>query len=508
MGKVTGFMDYDRQDKMAEDPKERIKHFKEFHTPLSKEEQELQGARCMACGVPFCQSGQMLMGMASGCPLHNLVPEWNDLIFQENWEEAYYRLKKTNNFPEFTSRVCPALCEAACTCGLNGDAVSSKANEYSIIENAYKKGYAAAKPVKVRTGKKVAVVGSGPSGLATADMLNRRGHSVTVFEREDKIGGLLRYGIPNMKLEKQFIDRKIAIMEEEGVQFVTGCNIGKDKKAATLLKEFDRIVLCCGASNPRDIKVPGREAEGIYFAVDFLKSTTKALWKNAKQNADGTYDLSLKEGTYISAKGKNVMVIGGGDTGNDCVGTSMRHGAKSVLQLEMMPKAPDERTEMNPWPEWPRVCKTDYGQQEAAAVFGHDPRVYQTTVKEFKKDKNGKVCKVVLVKLEPKKDEKTGRMMMAEVAGSEYTVDVDLVLIAAGFLGSQDYVTKAFGVEVNERTNVKTAAGAYSTNVKNVFTAGDMHRGQSLVVWAIREGREAAKAVDISLMGYTNMYVQ
>ena len=508
MGKATGFMDYDRRDKMAEDPKERIKHFKEFHTPLSKEEQELQGARCMACGVPFCQSGQMLMGMASGCPLHNLVPEWNDLIFQENWEEAYYRLKKTNNFPEFTSRVCPALCEAACTCGLNGDAVSSKANEYSIIENAYKKGYAAAKPVKVRTGKKVAVVGSGPSGLATADMLNRRGHSVTVFEREDKIGGLLRYGIPNMKLEKQFIDRKIAIMEEEGVQFVTGCNIGKDKKAATLLKEFDRIVLCCGASNPRDIKVPGREAEGIYFAVDFLKSTTKALWKNAKQNADGTYDLSLKEGTYISAKGKNVMVIGGGDTGNDCVGTSMRHGAKSVLQLEMMPKAPDERTEMNPWPEWPRVCKTDYGQQEAAAVFGHDPRVYQTTVKEFKKDKNGKVCKVVLVKLEPKKDEKTGRMMMAEVAGSEYTVDVDLVLIAAGFLGSQDYVTKAFGVEVNERTNVKTAAGAYSTNVKNVFTAGDMHRGQSLVVWAIREGREAAKAVDISLMGYTNMYVQ
>ena len=501
-------MDYDRQDKMAEDPKERIKHFKEFHTPLSKEEQELQGARCMACGVPFCQSGQMLMGMASGCPLHNLVPEWNDLIFQENWEEAYYRLKKTNNFPEFTSSVCPALCEAACTCGLNGDAVSSKANEYSIIENAYKKGYAAAKPVKVRTGKKVAVVGSGPSGLATADMLNRRGHSVTVFEREDKIGGLLRYGIPNMKLEKQFIDRKIAIMEEEGVQFVTGCNIGKDKKAATLLKEFDRIVLCCGASNPRDIKVPGREAEGIYFAVDFLKSTTKALWKNAKQNADGTYDLSLKEGTYISAKGKNVMVIGGGDTGNDCVGTSMRHGAKSVLQLEMMPKAPDERTEMNPWPEWPRVCKTDYGQQEAAAVFGHDPRVYQTTVKEFKKDKNGKVCKAVLVKLESKKDEKTGRMMMAEVAGSEYTVDVDLVLIAAGFLGSQDYVTKAFGVEVNERTNVKTAAGAYSTNVKNVFTAGDMHRGQSLVVWAIREGREAAKAVDISLMGYTNMYVQ
>lgn len=508
MGKATGFMEYQRQDKQAEEPKSRIRHFYEFHTPLSKEEQEIQGARCMSCGVPFCQSGQMLMGMASGCPLHNLVPEWNDLIYHGNWEEAYYRLKKTNNFPEFTSRVCPALCEAACTCGLNGDAVSTKANEYGIIENAYEKGYAAAKPVKVRTGKSVAIVGSGPSGLAAADMLNRRGHSVTVFEREDKIGGLLRYGIPNMKLEKQIIDRKIAIMEEEGIHFVTNCNIGKDKKAATLLKEFDRVILCCGASNPRDIKVPGRDAKGIYFAVDFLKSTTKALWSDPVKKKDGSYELKLKEGSYINAKGKNVMVIGGGDTGNDCVGTSMRHGAKSILQLEMMPKAPDERAENNPWPEWPKICKTDYGQEEAADVFGHDPRVYQTTVKEFKKDKDGNVKKAVLVKLEPKKDEKTGRMMMAEIAGSEYTVDVDLVLIAAGFLGSQDYVTKAFGVEVNQRTNVKTLDGEYQTNVKNVFTAGDMHRGQSLVVWAIREGREAAREVDGSLMGYTNMYVQ
>lgn len=501
-------MEYQRQDKQAEEPKSRIRHFYEFHTPLSKEDQEIQGARCMSCGVPFCQSGQMLMGMASGCPLHNLVPEWNDLIYHGNWEEAYYRLKKTNNFPEFTSRVCPALCEAACTCGLNGDAVSTKANEYGIIENAYEKGYAAAKPVKVRTGKSVAIVGSGPSGLAAADMLNRRGHSVTVFEREDKIGGLLRYGIPNMKLEKQIIDRKIAIMEEEGIHFVTNCNIGKDKKAATLLKEFDRVILCCGASNPRDIKVPGRDAKGIYFAVDFLKSTTKALWSDPVKKKDGSYELKLKEGSYINAKGKNVMVIGGGDTGNDCVGTSMRHGAKSILQLEMMPKAPDERAENNPWPEWPKICKTDYGQEEAADVFGHDPRVYQTTVKEFKKDKDGNVKKAVLVKLEPKKDEKTGRMMMAEIAGSEYTVDVDLVLIAAGFLGSQDYVTKAFGVEVNQRTNVKTLDGEYQTNVKNVFTAGDMHRGQSLVVWAIREGREAAREVDGSLMGYTNMYVQ
>ena len=492
-------MDYARQDKTAEQPLERIRHFNEFHTPLSKEEQEFQGARCMDCGVPFCQSGKNLMGMASGCPLHNLVPEWNDLIYNGNWEEAYYRLVKTNNFPEFTSRVCPALCEKACTCGLNQEAVSSKSNEYAIIENAYEMGYAKANPPKVRTGKKIAVIGSGPSGLAAADLLNKRGHSVTVFEREDKAGGLLRYGIPNMKLEKQYIDRKLAVMEEEGVEFRLNCNVGKDVKPAALLKEYDRILLACGASNPRDIKAPGRDAEGIYFAVDFLKSTTKALWAN---------DMKLKEGTYISAKGKNVIVIGGGDTGNDCVGTSIRHGAKSVLQLEMMPKAPDDRTENNPWPEWPKVCKTDYGQEEAIAVFGSDPRVYTTTVKEFVKDKKGKLCKAVLVKLESKKDEATGRMMMAEIPGSEYTVDAELVLIAAGFLGSENYVTKAFGVEVNQRTNVKTEEGHYASSVPNVFTAGDMHRGQSLVVWAIREGREAAKEIDESLMGYTNLSVQ
>ena len=497
MGKPTGFLEYERETSKAVKPKDRIKNFNEFHTPLPKEQQQKQGARCMACGVPFCQSGMTLDGMASGCPLHNLVPEWNDLVYVGNWKEAYNRLKKTNNFPEFTSRVCPALCEAACTCGFNGDAVSVKENEHGIIENAYAEGYADPKPPKVRTGKRVAIVGSGPAGLAAADQLNKRGHSVTVFERSDRIGGLLMYGIPNMKLEKHIIDRKVEVMKAEGVEFVTNANVGKDVKAAKLLKEYDKVILACGSSNPRDINVPGRDAKGIYFAVDFLTATTKSL-----------LDSELKDGKYISTKGKKVVIIGGGDTGNDCVGTSIRHGAASVTQIEMMPKLPDERAEDNPWPVWPRVCKTDYGQEEAIAVFGHDPRIYQTTVKEFVKDKNGNLTKVVTVKLEPKKDEKTGRMIMSEVAGSESTLEADIVLIAAGFLGCQKYVADAFGVKLNERTNVATETGKYNTNVENVFVAGDMHRGQSLVVWAIREGREVAQAVDLSLMGYTNLSVQ
>ena len=494
MGKPTGFLEYERETAKVLPPKVRIANFKEFRTPLNKEKQKLQGARCMACGVPFCQSGMMIGGMASGCPLHNLVPETNDLVYTGNWKQAYMRLSKTNCFPEFTSRVCPALCEAACTCNLNGDPVSTKENERAIIENAFAEGLVAPRVPKARTGKKVAVVGSGPSGLAAAMQLNKRGHEVTVFERNDRIGGLLRYGIPNMKLEKWVIDRRIELLKAEGITFVTNTDVGNDLKAGELLKNFDRVVLCCGASNPRDIKVPGREAKGIYFAVDFLKATTKSL-----------LDSDFEDKKFIPAKGKKVMVIGGGDTGNDCVGTSIRLGAASVLQLEMMPKLPDTRGENNPWPEWPRVCKTDYGQEEAIAVFGHDPRVYQTTVKEFKANKKGEVCQAVLVKLEGKKDEKTGRMMMVPVEGSEETVDVDLVLIAAGFLGSQKYVTDAFKVELDGRTNVKTETGRFQTSVPNVFTAGDMHRGQSLVVWAIREGREAAKAVDESLMGYTNL---
>ena len=497
MGKPTGFLDYERKVSTDVSPKQRIKNFNEFHEHLSMEEQQLQGARCMDCGVPFCQSGVTLCGMTSGCPLHNLVPEWNDLVYTGNWEQAYNRLHKTNNFPEFTSRVCPALCEAACTCNLTGEPVATKENEYAIIENAYEKGYADPKPPKTRTGKTVAVVGSGPSGLAVADQLNKRGHSVSVFERSDRIGGLLMYGIPNMKLEKHIIERKVKVMEAEGVTFVTNADIGKSVKADKLLKEFDCVVLACGSSNPRDIDAPGRDAEGIYFAVDFLGRNTKSL-----------LDSDFKDKKYVDTKNKNVVIIGGGDTGNDCVGTAIRHGAKSVTQIEMMPKAPDTRAENNPWPQWPKVCKTDYGQEEAIAVYGHDPRIYESTVKEFIKDKDGHLKGVKIVELSWEKDAATGRMNMKEKAGSEKVLDADIVLIAAGFLGSQKYVTDAFKVELDQRTNVKTKIGCFQTSVKNVFTAGDMHTGQSLVVKAIRQGRECAREVDESLMGYTNMYVQ
>ena len=497
MGKPTGFMDYERKTSRAQEPKERILHFREFHRPLSRQEQQKQGARCMECGVPFCQAGMLIEGMASGCPLHNLIPEWNDLVYTGNWEQAYYRLMKTNNFPEFTSRVCPALCEAACTCGHYTEAVTTKENEHGIIEYAYEHGLAAANPPKVRTGKRVAVVGSGPAGLAAADQLNKRGHHVTVYERDDRIGGLLMYGIPNMKLEKSVIDLKVAVMQEEGVEFITNANVGKDVKAAKLLKEYDRVILACGAKNPRDIHAPGRDAKGIYFAVDYLSSVTKSL-----------LDSDLKDKKFVSPKGKHVIVIGGGDTGNDCVGTCIRLGAASVTQLEMMPKAPDERAADNPWPEWPKVSKTDYGQEEAIAVFGHDPRIYQTTVKEFLKDKNGNLTSIITVRLEQTKDEKTGRMAFTETAGSEKKIQADMVLIAAGFLGSEKYTADAFGVKLNERTNVQTKSGQYETSAANIFVCGDMHRGQSLVVWAIREGREVAREVDLSLMGYTYMTIQ
>ena len=527
MGKATGFLEYQRENGPVIPEEERVKGFAEFHERLSLEEQRKQGARCMDCGVPFCQAGCMLAGMMSGCPLHNLVPELNDLVFRGCFEQAYERLSITHSFPEFTSRVCPALCEAACTCGLHTDPVSTKENEKAVIEYAFEHGLVKEEAPAVRTGKKIAVIGSGPSGLAAAQLLNRRGHEVTVFERRDRVGGLLRYGIPNMKLDKSVIDRRVKMMEEAGVKFIVNADIGLQEQSAKpadtegkksgetvakkdnrhgkntspncttvveLRKEFDAVILACGASHPRDISAPGRDAKGIFFAVDFLTKVTKTL-----------LDSDFQDIPYELAKDKNVVVIGGGDTGNDCVGTSIRLGAKSVTQLEMMPKPSETRLPGNSWPEWPRVLKTDYGQEEAIWKFGEDPRIYQTTVKEFIKDDAGNLKELVLVSLESKKDEKTGRFQMVPVEGSEKTIPAELVLIAAGFLGSEQYVTDAFGVETDGRTNVKTESGKHRTSVPCVYTAGDMHIGQSLVVRAIAEGRAVAAEVDEDLMGYTNL---
>ncbi len=494
MGKTTGFLEYERLDGPVRKEEDRVKDFREFHERLDIKEQSKQAARCMDCGIPFCQAGVMISGMASGCPLHNLVPEMNDLVYRGRMEEAYRRLSVTHSFPEFTSRVCPALCEAACTCNLHDAPVSTKENEKAVIEYAYEHDLVKEEIPAIRTGKKVAVVGSGPSGLACAQLLNRRGHEVTVYERKDRIGGLLRYGIPNMKLSKSLIDRRVRLMEEAGVHFVVNADVGKDISASELTKEYDAVVLACGASNPRDIKAPGREAKGIRFAVDFLSEVTARL-----------LDSDFTDVPYELAKDKDVVIIGGGDTGNDCAGTSIRLGAKSVTQLEMMPAPSEERLPSNPWPEWPRILKVDYGQEEAIWKFGSDPRIYQTTVKEFIADKKGNLKELVLVSLSPQKDEKTGRMNMVPVEGSERKIPAGLVLIAAGFLGSEKYVTDAFGVETDARSNVKTIPESYSSSKEKIYTAGDMHRGQSLVVWAIAEGRKAAKEVDEALMGYTNL---
>ena len=494
MGKTTGFMEYQRMDGPVRPEAERIQDFLEFHKRLPLPQQREQAARCMDCGVPFCQAGTMIAGMASGCPLHNLIPEINDLVYRGRMEEAYRRLSVTHSFPEFTCRVCPALCEAACTCGLHDAPVATRENEKAVIEYAFENGLAEEPAPAVRTGKRAAVVGSGPAGLAAAQLLNRRGHEVTVYERHDRIGGLLRYGIPNMKLDKSVIDRRVAMMEQAGIRFVTNTDIGRDIPGEELLSRYDCVILSCGASKPRDISVPGRDAKGIFFAVDFLGNVTKQL-----------LDGAVPDKIAKPAAGKDVLIIGGGDTGNDCAGTCIRLGAASVLQLEMMPEPPAERLPSNPWPEWPRVLKTDYGQEEAIHCFGEDPRVYQTTVKEFLQDKKGCVRGAVLVRLQPEKDAETGRIRMVPVEGSEYTVKAGLVLIAAGFLGSEEYVAESFGVERDARSNVRTMPDEYRTSRAKVFTAGDMHRGQSLVVWAIAEGRGAARAADEAMMGYTNL---
>lgn len=493
MGKPTGFMDFERQENPAIKPSERIKNFDEFHPMLSVEERMEQGGRCMDCGVPFCQSCLELGGSYTGCPLHNLIPEWNDMIYRGNWEHAVSRLRKTSNFPEFTGRVCPGLCQAACVCGANGDPVTVRENELALIEYAYSHGLMAPTPPKIRTGKQVAVVGSGPAGLTVADQLNHRGHSVTVYERADRIGGLLMYGIPNMKLDKKIVQRRVGLMTQEGVVFRTNVNVGSDITAQELLDQYDAVILCCGAAQPRDLDVPGRDAQGVMFAVDYLTAVTKSL-----------LDSQLADDTRALAEGKNVVIVGSGDTCNDCIGTSIRLGCKSVIALDRNAPLPDHRQPENPWPQWPRVRKVDYGAEEALEVFGKSPYLYQHVVKECQKDEAGKLVSVTVVKVQTgSRDPETGRKTMTEVPGTEQVLPCDLLLIAYGFEGCESYVPEAFGVELERRPVVRTEKNRYQTSVEKVFTAGDMHRGQSLVVWCVAEGRAAAREVDEYLMGYT-----
>lgn len=500
MGKPNGFLEQDRKENNTIEPKFRACNFEEFHTPLSWDERKKQASRCMNCGVPMCQSAIKLGGMVTGCPLHNFIPEWNDALYNGQFDMAAWRLLKTSSFPEFTGRVCPALCEKACNCGgatsddeePTKNAVTIHDNELFIIEKAFETGYMKPQTPKVRSGKKIAVIGSGPAGLAVADLLNRRGHSVTVYERDDKLGGLLMYGIPNMKLDKKIIDRRIKLMSEEGVEFVTNADIGKNISADEIMNKFDAVALCCGAKKARSLGVQNDNANGVMFAVDFLKDVTKSL-----------LDSNLSDGKFFNVKGKDVIVVGGGDTGNDCTGTCVRLGANSVTALEMMPKPYVKRQTNNPWPQWPKILKTDYGQEECIDKFGADPRQFQTTIKEIYTNE-GKVCGVKTVQVEFR--EIDGQRKLCEIEGTEKELKADLILIAAGFLGAEDYVSNAFKTELSQRSTIVTSTpSTYKTNVEKVFTAGDMHRGQSLVVWAIAEGRECAREIDEYLMGYSNL---
>lgn len=493
MGKATGFLEYQRQTPAECEPLERIKNWNEFSVPLEEEKLREQGARCMDCGTPFCHVGRLLSGMASGCPLHNLIPEWNDMVYRGNWEVALKRLHKTNNFPEFTGRVCPAPCEGACTVGLHGNPVTIKSIEKSIVDRGFAEGWIVPEPPLTRTGKKVAVVGSGPAGLACAAQLNKAGHSVTVYERADRIGGLLTYGIPNMKLDKKTVQRRVDLLAAEGITFVTRTEIGRDIAASQLKEDNDAVVLCGGSTQARDLPLEGRELRGIHQAMEFLTLNTKSL-----------LDSDLADGEYLSAAGKDVVVIGGGDTGTDCVATSIRHGCRSVIQLEIMPQSPLTRQSNNPWPEWPKVLKVDYGQQEAAALYKEDPRRYLVSTKRFAGDDGGHVQELHTVRIEWTRNEQ-GRMVPVEIPGSEEIIKAQLVLLALGFTGPEETVLNELGIERDERSNAKAEFGAQATNVEGVFAAGDIRRGQSLVVWAINEGRQAAREVDRFLTGASNL---
>lgn len=502
MADPNGFIEYERALPPDRPPVERVRDWDEFHSSFGNmEDFRAQAARCMDCGTPFCHSGVLYEGAASGCPINNLIPEWNDLVHRGLWLEALRRLRLTNNFPEFTGRVCPAPCEGACTLGsIPKAAVAIKNNEVSIVDRGWEEKWIEPSLPSTRTGKRVAVVGSGPSGLACADQLNNAGHEVTVYERADRIGGILTYGIPNMKLDKKIVARRVDLMAAEGVRFVTGVEVGVNLSPEDLRAKNDAVILACGSTRPRDLPIEGRKLTGIHFAMEYLSANTKSLLDSGQPGRRA----SAAEGKFISAKGRDVVIIGGGDTGTDCVGTAIRQGAKSVTQLEILPRPPESRAPDNPWPRWPKILKTDYGQEEAAALFGADPRVFLVTAKKFLGDGDGRVSGVVIVDVEWKKDEK-GRFGPRELPGSERTLPAGLVLVAMGFLGPEEGLLKAFGLEADERGNAKAGFGSFATGLTGVFAAGDMRRGQSLVVWAIAEGRGAAREVDRYLMGETRL---
>ncbi|HEY4329178.1 MAG TPA: glutamate synthase subunit beta [Phycisphaerae bacterium] len=497
MGKPTGFMEFARELGSNRSPRLRILDWKEFHEHLPDDKLKQQGARCMDCGVPFCHSDK-----TGGCPINNLIPEWNDLVYRGQWDEAIIRLWKTNNFPEFTGRVCPAPCEGSCVLGINEPPVTIKSMEAQIIDHAWEHGLVKANPPEKRTGKKVAIIGSGPAGLAAADQLNKAGHSVTVFERADRIGGLLMYGIPNMKLDKrEIVERRIKLMEDEGVKFVTGAHIGVagEHNVSDLKKDFHAIILATGATKPRDLPVPGRNLKGVHFAMEFLTLNTKSL-----------LDSNHADGNFINAKGKDVIVIGGGDTGTDCIGTSMRHGCRNLINFELLPEPPASRAPDNPWPQWPRILRTDYGHEESAATFGKDPREFAILTKEFLGDGPGgggnlRGIKTVRVEWVKEGSNGQGAFKMKEVPGSTQEWKADLVFLAMGFLGPENPLATQLGLELDARSNYKADHGRFTTNIPNIFAAGDCRRGQSLIVWAINEGRGAARECDRYLMGTTQL---